>query len=425
MNFTQLYNTAAELDAADPLKGYISRFYIPDKNLIYLDGNSLGRPPLTALTTAEDAVRYQWGERLIRGWNEGWYNLSAKLSRKLASVIGCNYDEVIITDSTSVNLYKLADAALRTKPGKTSVVTDEFNFPSDIYILQGVIRNLGSRHSLTIVRSPDSISMNTSEILSRITEETALVCLSLVSFKSGYLYDMKTITDHAHKQGALVLWDLSHAAGAVECRLSECGADMAVGCTYKYLNGGPGAPGYLYIRKDLIPRLYNPVQGWFGQDDPFGFDLQYSPAPGISRFLTGTPPVLSLAPLHDSLSMIVEADISAIRKKSTQLTALFYGLCEEYLFPKGFTAGSPADPASRGSHVSLRHPEAYRICKALTEGLSGTVVIPDFREPDNIRFGFSPLYNTYHEAVRTVEILLQIMEQKLYESVNSRRDAVT
>lgn len=423
--FKDQYIKAGELDKADSLRIYKSQFYFPEENIIYLDGNSLGRLPLSAIESSHNAVQYQWGERLIRGWNEGWYTLSAKLSKKLASVIGCNYDEVIITDSTSVNLYKLADAALRLQSGKTAIVTDEFNFPSDLYILQGLIRNHGSKHSLTIVKSRDSVSMDTADILSRITEETALVSLSLVSFKSGYLYDIKTITDYAHKKGALVLWDLSHAAGAVECRLSETGADMAVGCTYKYLNGGPGSPGYLYIRKDLIPRLQNPIQGWFGENNPFEFNQHYTPAAGINRFLTGTPPVLSLTPLHDSLAMLNKAEINIIRKKSIALTGFFIELAELFLSKHGFSLGSPKSASERGSHVSLRHAEAFRICKALTEGVTGTIVIPDFREPDNIRFGFSPLYSTFSEAVRTVELLVQIIEQKLYETVNPQKDAVT
>ncbi|MBV6512319.1 MAG: Kynureninase [Ignavibacteriaceae bacterium] len=416
---------ARELDGNSALKEFRAEFFHGTPECIYLDGNSLGRLPLKTISRMERAVKGEWGERLIRGWNEGWYTMPEKLSAQLAPVIDAEAAEVLITGTVSLNLYKLADAALRMKSGRSTIVTDSLNFPSDIYILEGLVRNHGGHHSLRIAGSRDGISVSYDDLFELITEDTALVVLSLVAFKSAFMYDMKKVNEYARSKGALVIWDLSHAAGAVPCRLNESGAGMAVGCTYKYLNGGPGAPGYLYIRQDLLPELEPPIQGWFGHADPFAFSLSYKPAQGIRKFMTGTPPVLSLIPLEISLEMISRAGINQIRKQSKALCGFLVSLSEKYLYPLGFSAGFPQNENERGSHISLRHPEGYRICKALIQGLGGEVIIPDFREPDNIRFGISPLYNTHEELVVTVENLVKIISERLYEQIPLQKDAVT
>lgn len=420
------HKTASRLDQADPLKKFRSRFYIENKNTIYLDGNSLGRLPKKTKDVLESVIANQWGVGLIESWNRHWYQKPAELGDKIAPVIGASPGEVIVSDSTSLNLYKLAHAALKLQKEKTEIVSDELNFPTDLYILQGLIREFGPAYTLKLARSNDGISIETNEIESKITENTALVVLSLVAFKSAFMYRAAEITEHAHKMGALVLWDLSHAAGAVQIELNKTNADLAVGCTYKYLNGGPGSPAFLYVRNDLQEQLASPVQGWFGDASPFEFDLNYRPANGIRKFLTGTPSVLNLMAIEPGVDMLIEAGMQQIQQKSTQLSAYFLSLVENELAGRGFEVGSPIDPQKRGSHVSLKHPEAYRICQALINpGQSKIKVIPDFREPDNIRFGFTPLYTTFTEVWHTVRRLHEIIDNREFENYRLEKSDVT
>ena len=417
---------ARELDGNDPLRHYRDRFVIPDPSLIYLDGNSLGRLPLQTIGHMETVVREQWGDRLIRGWNEGWYQQSASLGQKIAQIIGAHPDEVILSDSTSVNLYKLAYGALQLMAKRTEIISDDLNFPSDLYILQGLIRQFGNRHALRLIKSADGISSDMTELLRMISNRTAMVTLSHVAYKSAYMYDLAKVTELAHMHGSLVLWDLSHSVGAVPVSLNKANADLAVGCTYKYLNGGPGSPAFLYVRKDLQEKLGNPVWGWFGEKNPFDFKMNYRVADGIRKFLTGTPPVISASALEPSLDLVLEAGVGAIRQKSVHQTAYLISLASEWLISLGFRLGSPEYADRRGSHVSLKHAEAYRICKALADPASGErPVIPDFREPNNIRLGISPLYNTYEEIYLAIEQLKRIMENKTYEKYPGTRDAVT
>lgn len=420
------HSLALELDGADVLNSFRSRFRIEDPETIYLDGNSLGRLPELTAVHLDKVIAEEWGARLIRSWNEGWYDRASRIGDKIAGIIGAEPGEVIVSDSTSVNLFKLACAALFHQPGRNRIVSDGFNFPSDLYILQGIVRMFGSGHHLELMQSRDGIGMEDDVIRNAINAETALVTLSHVAFKSAFLYDMEGVTRMAHEKGALVLWDLSHSAGALPVDLRKADADMAVGCTYKYLNGGPGAPAFLYIRKDLQDKLTSPVWGWFGDDRPFRFERDYVPARGLRKFIVGTPPVLSLSAIEPSVDMILEAGMDRIRKKSIAQTEYLLYLASEWLLPLGFSVGSPADPLKRGSHVSLRHPEGFRICKALIEPKKTSIkVIPDFREPDNIRLGITPLYTSFSEIRRSVERMREIVENKEFESYSGDWDPVT
>jgi kynureninase len=427
MNFSRTdLNFAYELDAQDELAGFREEFVVDASNLIYLDGNSLGRLPRRTIELMRQAVEQQWGQRLIRGWNDGWINGPVELGAKIAQLVGAQPDEIIVTDSTSVNLFKLAVAALQARPARSKIVSDVFNFPSDLYILQGIIKLLDRGHRLALIPSVDTITIEPNAIQATIDSNTALVALTHVAFKSAFMYDMAEVTALAHQAGALTLWDLSHSAGAVPVDLNGCQVDLAVGCTYKYLNGGPGAPAFLYVRRDLQTQLQQPVWGWFGAKTPFAFELDYTPAENISRYWVGTPPILSLKAIEPAIDILLEAGIDRLRAKSIRQTDYLIFLAEQWLIPLGFTIGSPRQAAIRGSHVSIRHPESYRINRAMIEAEPPTLkVIPDFREPDNLRLGLTPLYTTFTEIHRAIERIRTIVEERLYEQYSTKRAAVT
>ncbi|MEA3460890.1 MAG: kynureninase [Bacteroidota bacterium] len=417
---------ARALDRGDPLRRFRGEFEIQDPSMVYLDGNSLGRLPLKSAAHMEHAIRKQWGEKLIRSWNEAWYMQSSRLGKKIARIIGAHPQEVIVTDSTSVNLYKLAFGALRIREGKTEIISDDMNFPSDLYILQGLIRQFGESHSMRLLKSPDGISSDMTELVRMVNHNTALISLSHVAYKSAYMYDLERVTKLAHLHNSLILWDLSHSAGVVPVDLNKADVDLAVGCTYKYLNGGPGSPAFLYVRRDLQEQLENPIQGWFGEQNPFEFHLHYRRPEGIRKFLAGTPPVISQSGLEPALDMILEAGIKAIRQKSVAQSKYLLSLAKQWFSGSGFRVGSPALIEKRGSHISLKHAEAYRICKALNDpGLGSCVVIPDFREPNNIRFGISPLYTSYEDIFIAMMQLKEIIDSKLYKKYSTSRDPVT
>lgn len=417
---------AVELDNQDALKAYRDLFMLKDRSLIYLDGNSLGRLPLKTVDYMDLAIREQWGDRLVRSWNEGWYHQSVRLGKKIAQIIGARPDEVIVSDSTSINLYKLGYGALKMMEGKSEIISDDMNFPSDLYVLQGLVKQFGDIHTLRLLKSSDGISSDMTELVRMVKRKTALVSLSHVAYKSAYMYDMERVTELAHMHGALVLWDLSHSVGAVPVSLKRANADLAIGCTYKYLNGGPGSPAFLYVRKDLQEKMENPIQGWFGEKNPFEFKLHYRPSDGIRKYLTGTPPVISVSGLEPSLDMILDAGIGAIRQKSVAQSEYLNSLARQWLMKEGFRLGSPEFPEKRGSHVSLKHAEAYRICKALIDPEVGNrVIIPDFREPNNLRLGITPLYTTFEEIYIAMDQLHHIMEHKIYERYPRTRDMVT
>jgi len=419
-------NYADHLDATDPLKGFRERFVVDDQSMIYLDGNSLGRLPRVTAGRLNSVVNHEWGNRLIRSWNEGWYEQSSKCGRKLAQVIGAHPDEVIICDSTSVNLYKLAYAALKLQKDRTEIISDDMNFPSDLYILQGLIKQFGNRHTLRLIKSSDGVNVEMHDLLRMMGKNTALVTLSHVAYKSSYLYDMKAVTELAHMEGALVIWDLSHSVGAVPLYLRNANVDFAVGCTYKYLNAGPGSPAFLYVRKDLQEKSESPLWGWFGQEDPFKFGMTYKPAKGIRRFLVGSPPLLSQSALEPALDITIEAGMKEIRKKSISQTEYLIMLAKAWLIPSGFRLGSPVESQKRGSHVTLKHAEAFRICKALLDPETGEgTVIPDFREPNNIRLGITPLYTTYREIYEAIRQMKDIVEGGLFKRFTRGKMSVT
>jgi kynureninase len=413
---------AEELDAGDPLAQFRDRFVIADPDLLYLDGNSLGRLPKSTQALADDFINRQWGERLIRGWNEGWFTLPDRVGAKIARLIGAQPDEVLVVDSTSVNLFKLVVAALRFQQGRSRILTDDLNFPSDLYILQGAIELLDRGHAIEIVASPDGIHGPVAALREALDEQTALLTLSHTVFKSGYLYELAALSEAAHHVGAMVLWDLSHSVGAVPVDLNAAKVDLAIGCCYKYLNGGPGAPAFLYIRRDLQEQLHNPIAGWMGHKHLFQFDMQYQPAEGLRRFLTGTPPLASLALIEPGVDLLLEAGMDAIRAKSIRQTEYLIALWESLLAPLGFTLNSPRNTEQRGSHVSIGHVEGLRIDLALINDLK---VLPDFRAPDNLRLGIAPLYTSYRDIHSSIMRIRQAVAERLYEKYADTTPVVT
>jgi len=413
---------ARQLDEEDELARFEQEFVRDDSELIYLLGNSLGRLPRATAQRMERAVREEWGERLIRGWNEGWIGLPQQVGNRIGELVGARPGEVIVADSTSANLYKVIVAALRLRPGRTKIVSDDLNFPSDLYILQGAVASTGGQHRLEIVPSADGIHGPAEALAEAVDEETALLTLSHTLFKSAYTYDMGALTRLAHEKGALVVWDLSHSVGAVPVDLARAGADFAVGCTYKYLSGGPGAPAFLYVREGLQAEARNPLSGWMGQEEPFAFGLDYQPAPGVRRFLTGTPAVLSLAAIEPGVALLLEAGVERVRAKSVRQTEYLIALWEHRLAPLGFELRSPRESARRGSHIAVGHPEAWRIAQALKAEMK---VIPDFRQPDNLRFAVAPLYTSFGELYEAMARLQKVVEQKMYEKYPAETTAVT
>jgi kynureninase len=422
MNALRYREQALALDATDPLRRFRERFVIADPGLIYLDGNSLGRLPRATADLAATVVGWQWGERLIRSWNEGWLEAPARVGGKIARLIGAEADEVIVADSTSVNLFKLVVAALQHRAGRHRILSDDLQFPSDLYILQGIVSLLGGRHRLEIVPSPDGIHGPVKALQARLDTDVALVVLSHTAYKSGYTYDLAELTQAAHAVGALILWDLSHSVGALPIDLTTAGVDLAVGCTYKYLNGGPGAPAFLYVRRNLQAELYNPISGWMGSAAAFAFALDYRPAAGLRRFLTGTPCIVSLSLIEPGVDLLLEAGMEAVRAKSVQQTDYFITLWEDLLAPLGFRLGSPRQAERRGSHVALGHDAGLAINLALIHDFG---IVPDFRPPDTIRFGVAPLYTTFRELYDTAMALVAIVTERRYEPYRHSRPVVT
>ncbi len=402
---------ARDLDQRDPLAHFRDKFVNGDQELIYLDGNSLGRLPRNTNERLKQVIEKEWGERLIRSWNENWFAAPERIGGKIAELLGAKQSEVIIADSTSVNLYKLGLAAINKQSTRTKVITDNINFPSDIYILQGIIKLADRDCSLEIIESEDGIHGPQQQIIDAIDEETAFVCLTHTAFKSSYTYDIELITRKAHEMGAMVLWDLSHSVGAVPVDLQKANVDLAVGCTYKYLNGGPGAPAFLYVREDLQEELSNPVSGWMGQKNLFEFGLNYESEKGIRRFLTGTPPILSLCAIEPGLDLIREAGMMRIRQKSVELSEYLIKLWQHYLEPLGFRLNSPLEIDNRGPHISLGHDCAHQIDLALIQEKN---VLPDFRAPDNIRLGIPPLYTSFEDVYKAVRAFEQVVREERF-----------
>jgi kynureninase len=383
-----------QLDANDPLAFARARFRLPE-GVIYLDGNSLGALPAAAPAALADTAERQWGDDLIASWNKhGWIDWPTSIAARLAPIVGAKPDELLIADSTSVGLFKLLAAAARARAGRKTIVTQKRNFPTDLYVAQGLADMLGLR--LTAVEP--------AEVVSAIDQHTAVVTLTHVDYRSAAIHDMRGINEAAHAAGALTIWDLSHSAGAIELHLNGTGCGLAVGCGYKYLNGGPGAPAFIYVAERLQEELANPLQGWMGHAEPFAFVDDYQPAGGILKFLTGTPPILGLAALDAGLSTFDGIAMADLAAKSRALSQLFVDEVETRCGDEVRLA-SPRDPAQRGSHVVFAHPEGYAVMQALI----ARDVIGDFRAPDLMRFGFAPLYNSFTDMVRAAEILAGIL----------------
>ena len=404
----------AVLDARDPLAAFRDEFALPD-GLVYLDGNSLGALPKTTPVRVAQAIRDEWGKDLIKGWRQhGWMSLPLQIGDKIGGLIGAAPGQVVAADTTSINLFKLLAAALRLRPGRRVILSEDGNFPTDLYIAQGLAELLGAGYRLRLVEKRD--------IAGAIDADTAVATLTHVDFKTAEIHDMAGLTARAHAQGALMLWDLCHSAGAVAVELDRCDADLAVGCGYKYLNGGPGAPAFLYVAHRLQDGIRQPLSGWLGHADPFAFETVYRPAPGIQRTVCSTPAILSMVALECGVDLMLRAEMGRLCAKSQDLTALFIHLLEARCGAHGFAVASPRDPERRGSQVSVRHPEGYAIMQALI----ARGVVGDFRAPDFMRFGFAPLYLRYVDVWDAVEILREVMESKAWERPEYRtRAAVT
>ena len=387
---------ARALDADDPLGFTRARFSLPE-NVIYLDGNSLGAMPVATAGRVERTIRGEWGTDLIASWNKhGWIEMGERLAARLAPIVGASADELLVCDSTSVNLAKLLGAALKARPGRRVILSEEGNFPTDLYIAAAV-------------PGAELRTVATDQIEEALTDTVAVLMLTHVDYCGGQIHDMVALTAAAHRVGALVLWDLSHSAGAIELDLAGSGADLAVGCGYKYLNGGPGAPAFLFVARALQEQLSNPLPGWLGHADPFAFEPAYRPAPGIARFTTGTPSIIAMAALEAGLATFDGVTVAMLVDKSRRLSELFRaqiaGRCPE------LALASPAEPAQRGSHMVFAHDHAYPLMQALI----ARGVVGDTREPNLVRFGFTPLYNRFEDMVRAATIIAEVLATREWD----------
>lgn len=405
---------AAALDAADPLARFHDRFVQHPDVVSYLDGNSLGRPLAATRDRLSRLLDEAWAGRLIRSWDEAWMDEPTHLGDMIGRVaIGAAPGQTVVADSTSVLLYKLVRAALDARPGRGEIVADTENFPTDRFILEGIAAETG--RSIRWIEPDPAAGVTVDDVRAAAGPGTALVLLSHVAFKSGYIADMAAITAVAHEAGALVLWDLCHSVGSIDVRLDEAGADLAVGCTYKYLNGGPGSPAFAYVAERLHGAVRQPIQGWLGTADPFAMTEAYAPSPGIRQLISGTPPIVGMQPMQDMLALIEEAGdpdggesgIAAIRRKSLALTDFVIDYADEHLACFGVRVISPRDPAVRGSHVTLEHPDFQRLTAELWE----RGVIPDFRPPQGMRIGLSPLSTSFAEVALGLDLLAELLER--------------
>ncbi|OYU04556.1 MAG: kynureninase [Pseudomonas sp. PGPPP1] len=407
------------LDAQDPLAPLRQQFALPD-GVIYLDGNSLGARPVASLARAQQVIAEEWGNGLIRSWNSaGWADLSQRLGNRLAPLIGARDGEVVITDTTSINLFKVLSAALSVQrlrqPNRKVIVSEASNFPTDLYIAEGLTELLQQGYSLRLVNSPD-------ELPQAIDQDVAVVMLTHVNYKTGYMYDMQALTALSHECGALSIWDLAHSAGAVPIDLHQAEADYAIGCTYKYLNGGPGSQAFVWVNPQLVDVVRQPLSGWFGHTRQFAMESAYAPSAGIARYLCGTQPITSLAMVECGLEIFAQTDMASLRSKSLALTDLFIALVEERCAAHGLELITPREHAKRGSHVSFEHSEGYAVIQALI----ARGVIGDYREPRIMRFGFTPLYTSFTEVFDAVEILGEILNKRTWDQPQFKvRNSVT
>jgi len=407
------------LDQKDPLAKFKADFDLP-KNVLYLDGNSLGAMPKNALERANSVITKEWGHDLIQSWNTaGWFEMPARLGNKLGKLIGAKDNETVVTDTTSINIFKALSAALniaRAKyPQKTAIVSERGNFPTDIYMIEGLIKQLQHKYELRLI--DDNLSLEQA-----LDDDVAVVLLSHVNYRTGYLYDMQEVTKQIHNANALVIWDLCHSVGALPINVSSANADFAVGCTYKYLNAGPGAPAFIWVNSKYANDFEQPLSGWWGHNTPFTMHHSYTPASGVRRYLCGTQPIISLALVECGLDVALQAGMEQIRQKSLALTDLFIELVNEKCAHHNLELITPLEHKYRGSHVSLAHQDGYAIIQALI----AHNVVGDYREPFVLRFGFTPLYFGYEDVFNAVNTLQNILDNKIWDNPKfKQRLAVT
>ncbi|MCO4319390.1 kynureninase [Phyllobacterium sp. 21LDTY02-6] len=408
-------NAAQEADETDPLRSFRDRFELPE-GVIYLDGNSLGALPKGVRERVAHAIGTEWGTDLIRSWNSAeWVNLPQKVGNRIARVIGAKAGTVVAADSTSVNLFKVLSAALNLNPGRRTIVSERENFPTDLYIAEGVARQLGGKHGLVLADAPQDIP-------ALLDEDVAVLMLTHVNYRTGYRHDMAELTKAAHEKGILTIWDLAHSAGAMALDVEAAQADFAIGCGYKYLNGGPGAPAFLYVDPRHHGGFRQPLSGWFGHRVPFEFEPGYVPSGGVEQYLCGTPPVLGMVALDEALALWDEVDMDALRRKSLALAELFMREIDAFADEFGLRLVTPREADKRGSQVSYACENGYAIMQALI----ARGVIGDFRAPDIIRFGFTPLYLNYAEVAQAASILRAILEERAWDRPEYKvRTAVT
>lgn len=412
---------ALELDREDPLASFRERFIHPPQT-IYLDGNSLGKLPLGVAQDLEVTIQKHWGQNLVRSWNDNWFGLSERISKKLSDLLRVSPAELIVGESTSVRLFQIAQALVHTKCFPSRLVTDSLNFPTDSYILDAISKQT---YDTPIVRVTykDTLRADLKALKAKIDSHPGIYCLSLVSYQSGYAYPIKLLNRHAAANSSLIIWDLSHAVGILDIDLKETETKAAIGCTYKYLNGGPGAPAFLYVDAQILKQIENPIAGWFGHARPFNFESEYQPATTIQKMAVGTPSILSLVALEKGLEITLEAGISKIRYKSLLQSTFLHELVTARLEPLGIAIESPAESNQRGSHISISHPEAWRITQALQKGTPS--IIPDFRPDRFIRFGIAPLYTRFLDLLIVIDRLEQILSTKEYLQFTLEKPKVT
>jgi kynureninase len=394
---------ADALDAADDLAGFRDRFVVPDRSLIYFDGNSLGRLPIATLEHLRRVAEEEWGDRLIRSWEERWIDLSVRIGDLIGTgLLGARPGETLVADSTTVNLYKLCLAALDAGADRAVVVANRDTFPTDRYVIEGIVRSRGGTIRWI---DPDPVDgPQVADVEAVLDDDVALVLLDHVHYRSAAIADLPAITAAAHRAGALMLWDVCHSAGAVPVDLTGAGADLAVGCSYKYLNGGPGAPSFLFVRSDLQDQIRQPIWGWWGRRDMFEMEQGYEPLGDIRANLSGTPPVLSLAAIEDGVRMLLDAGIDRVRAKSVALTGYAIELFDETLAPLGFSLASPRASERRGSHVTVVREDARGLCASMMD----RGVVPDFRQPNGIRLGLAPLTTSFRDVRDGIAVLAEL-----------------
>ena len=395
-----------KLDTLDSIKKVREQFALP-KDVIYFDGNSLGPLPKNTIKSLDSVIQREWGDGLIRSWNdENWINLPRNLGNQIAPLIGAKEGEVIVVDSTSVNLFKVLSSALMLNKNRKVIVSEAANFPSDLYILEGVNNMFGESYERCLIDEGDD------EIEKYIDSSTAVVVLSHINYKTGRITDLKKITTFAHEKGALVVWDISHSVGVFPMNLHDLGVDFAVGCTYKHLNGGPGAPGFLFVHSSLIEKVSQPLTGWLGHIKPFDFEVEYKPANDINKFICGTPPIIAYKAIESGLEIFKDLSIIEIREKSIKLSEMFIQLIQQECTEFGFMLFSPKNSDQRGSQISFLHENAYSIIQALiSHGIIG-----DYREPNVMRFGISPLYMRFEDVWNAITCLREIMQTGEWQS---------